>query len=193
MGPHAQMRVGPYIVVKAFSMVTPAPQRAISVDALRAWLRLDVFQNEDELLLGLIATASAQCERYIDQKLFNELCTQNFDADGAWHRLSHAPVHNIVDISATNNQGATYLLAAHEYEITIDAMACGQVRVPMMADVQIAVRYNAGMAAAPEALPLSLRQGILRLAAYHYANRDGEVAAPAAVTALWQAYRRLHL
>ena len=59
---------------------------------------------------------------------------------------------------------------------------------------QVRVTGQAGMALAGSDAPEALRQGILRLVAHLFANRDGGGGEPpAAVTALWRPYRRLRL
>ena len=55
--------------------------------------------------------------------------------------------------------------------------------------------YSAGLATDWDELPAGLRQGIVRMAGYLYANRDGIDAGgpPSAVTALWRPYRRMRM
>jgi len=58
----------------------------------------------------------------------------------------------------------------------------------------VKVGGTAGMADDQNGVPEPIRQGVLRLVAHLFADRDGEGAAPpASVTALWRPYRRMRL
>jgi len=172
------------------SPIFPLP---VSIAELRIWLRLDVRAEEDSLLENLIATAADQCERYIGQRLMMGPCVDNVPADGQWHQLEYRPVHliNGVDLFDANNS-ARPLPAAH-YEVNITKEAVGEVRAQVQAGNVVSVRYYAGLANGVSDVPPVLRQGILRLAAYHYATRDSSDALPDVVASLWQSFRKMKL
>jgi uncharacterized phiE125 gp8 family phage protein len=61
---------------------------------------------------------------------------------------------------------------------------------------RVAVRFTAGLAADWSGLPDGLRQGVLRLAAAQYRERETDgppPGPPAAVAALWRPWRRMRL
>ena len=107
-----------------------------------------------------------------------------------------APVRAIAGVSALAADGTATALPVGDYALDIDAAGEGWVRLlRTITQKRIRVAYSAGMAADPNGLPEALRHGIVRLAAHFYMNRDaaGEVAPPAAVTALWRPWRRMRL
>ena len=111
-------------------------------------------------------------------------------ADGSWQRLMARPVVAILGVEV---EGVA--LASEAYAVDIDASGDGWVRA-RLADGpgRVAVRYQAGLAADVEALPEAIRQGIVRLAAEHFAARGTESATPpAVVSALWRPWRRMRL
>ena len=58
---------------------------------------------------------------------------------------------------------------------------------------RVEVDLTAGIAADWTSLPDALRQGIVRLAAHLFVERENGVPAPAIVTALWRPWRRMRL
>ena len=79
--------------------------------------------------------------------------------------------------------------------MTIDDRAGRARSFGAVAAKRVRISYSAGMAVDPNGLPEAPRQGIVRLAAHLYMNREGggEARPPAAVTALWRPWRRLRL
>lgn len=169
---------------------SPLPVR---VAELRAWLRLPVVADEDALLEHLIAAAAENCAMFIGQTLLISEYQDDVAADGLWHQLVHRPVRAIVRVDLLDAQGIVQILPSDQYEIAIDAHHIGQIRPLYKAGMTLRIRYSAGLAQSGATLPAALRQGILRLAAHHYANRDGAEAPPAAVAALWHPFRRVQL
>ena len=102
------------------------------------------------------------------------------------------PVRAIEGVERIAADGSAVTLPSGEYEIDIDSRGDGWVKVAGEGRVRVSGR--AGMAGEPNGVPEPLRQGIVRLAAHLFANRDGEGGEPpAAVTALWRPYRRMRL
>jgi uncharacterized phiE125 gp8 family phage protein len=93
-------------------------------------------------------------------------------------------------------EGAALAFAAGQYAVDIDASGDGWVRVASPGPAnRIRVSYQAGLAGEWSGIPEALRQGVVRLAAHLYADRDGPELGgpPAAVTALWRPWRRMRL
>ena len=94
-------------------------------------------------------------------------------------------------------EGARIPLAAGAYAIDLGSDGGARVRVDNPgAAGRIAVRFVAGLAPNWNALPESLRHGVIRLAAHQHRARENSSAdpvPPAAVTALWRPWRRMRL
>ncbi len=157
---------------------------AISLGEVKAYLRIDGAE-EDALLAGLVRTAASLCEAFIGQVLIAEIRSETVTADREWHRLSATPVRRF--------EGANAAGAAAAFDSLIDASGDGWVRVSGTLSARITV--EAGIAEDWNGVPEPLRQGIVRLTAHLYANRDaaGDAGPPAAVAALWRPWRRMRI
>lgn len=163
-----------------------------SIADLKEYLRI-TGSGEDALLEALLLSATALCERFVGQWLIVGTARETVVGDGSWQRLSARPVVAITGVDAVGVEGEPMALGAGDYAIDIDAAGDGWVRARPGGGV-LAVRYQAGMAEAVEGLPAPIRQGIIRLAAEHFAARSGDVASPpAVVSALWRPFRRMRL
>ena len=165
-----------------------------ALDELKEYLRVS-GSGEDELLEGLLHSATQLCEQFVGQWLIAGDARETVRADGGWQRLSARPVLAITDVALLEPGGDAQPLSADAYAIDIDAGGDGWVRArPANARGVLEVRYRAGLAEEAQGLPEPIRQGIVRLAAEHHAARGGEVAAPpAVVSALWRPWRRMRL
>ena len=156
---------------------------------LKAWLRIG-SDDDDGVLERLLGSASGLCEQFIGQWLVVREASETVVADGSWQRLTARPVVAIEGVEA-----AGVALAPEAHAIDIDASGDGWVRArPVDGPGEVVVRYRAGLAVDEDALPDAIRQGIVRLAAEHFAARGGDVATPpAVVSALWRPWRRMRL
>lgn len=184
-------------------LVSEAPPAPISIAEAKAFLRI-ATSEEDALLAGLLRSAGEMCEGFTGRMLVERPVEETLAASTGWTRLGAAPVRSIQGVAAIAADGTAVALSPEDYAIDIDASGDGWVRVtgpsalpqgPGQAPKRIRVSYRAGLAADPNGVPETLRQGIVRLAAHLYAHREREEAAgpPAAVTALWRPWRRLRL
>lgn len=157
---------------------------AVSLGEVKAYLRIDGAE-EDALLAGLVRSACALCEAFTGQVLIAEARSQTIAADGQWHRLSATPVRSF--------EGAFVGADAAAFDSLTDASGDGWVRVSGSTAARVVV--EAGLADDWNGVPEPLRQGIVRLTAHLYANRDaaGDAGPPAAVAALWRPWRRMRL
>lgn len=171
----------------------PVPS-LVSLNEAQAFLRLD-SGDEEALVAGLIRTASTLCEQFAGQALIERDFREVASATGEWQRLRAFPVRSISSVSALDLGATSVTLAPAEYGVDIDAEGRGWVRCrPAPGRMQAEVRGTAGLAKDANGVPEPLRQGVLRLVAHLFANRDGAGGEPpAAVTALWRPYRRLSL
>lgn len=167
---------------------------AASVEELKAYLRIE-HDGEDDLLLRLLRGAAALCEQFVGQWLIARAARETVAGDGRWLRLSARPVRAIERVEAVGLDGALEALPVGAYAIDIDAAGDGWVRSTRIGDRRVlAVEYRAGLAETADGVPHALRQGIVRLAAEHFAARGTESATPpAVVSALWRPWRRMRL
>ena len=167
---------------------------AVSLSEAQGFVRVETGE-EEAILAGLIRTASALCEAFLNQVVIARPFTEQVPLSGDWQRLQAAPVRSIDGVELIALDGTATLLAPDAYAIDIDSAGDGWVRVISAgAGRRVRVTGIAGMATESNAVPEPIRQGVLRLVAYLFASRDGAGGEPpAAVTALWRPYRRMRL
>ena len=152
----------------------PAAAVANAAAATATYLRIG--EAPDAVLLRASGTALGLAEAFCGQLLVARDCEERMRPRAGWQRLAAMPVRGI-----TGGAGLG---------IDIDAGGVGWVKVD---GSEMVVRYSAGLAAAWEALPEAVMQGVVLLAAHLFERRDGEAMPPAAVAALWRPYRRMRL
>jgi uncharacterized phiE125 gp8 family phage protein len=166
---------------------------AVSMAEAQAYARVETGE-EEAVLAGLIATASALCEAFTGQVLIERSFEETVPASQGWQRLDLSPIRSIETVTSVAVDGTEVVLGPGEHEVDIDGRGDGWVRLTTPAAGRIRVRASAGLASEPNGIPEPLRQGILRLVAHLFATRDGiGNEPPAAVTALWRPYRRMRL
>lgn len=166
---------------------------AVSLAEAQAYARVETGE-EEALLAGLVRTASGLCESFIGQVLIERSFGQLLDATSQWQRLTLTPVRSIGALETVELDGTSAAVPATDFEVDIDGRGDGWVRLRIPVVGRIRVSGTAGLAGGVNDVPEPLRQGILRLVAHMFANRDGcGGEPPAAVTALWRPYRRMRL
>ena len=166
----------------------------VTLSEAQAYLRIEIGE-EEALLAGLIRSASGLCEAFIDQAVIARAFECDVAASCCWQRLPVAPVRSMSDVQSVALDGTATPLDAGSYALDIDATGDGWVRLPSPGTVtRIRVGGTAGMADDENGVPEPIRQGVLRLVAHLFTDRDGNGGEPpAAVTALWRPYRRMRL
>jgi uncharacterized phiE125 gp8 family phage protein len=174
----------------AFGMAEPA----VTLSEAQAYVRIETGE-EEAIVAGLIRTASALCESFINQVVIARAFGEDLPASGGWERLGASPVRSISDVEKVDENGTTSALLTGDYSIDVDSAGDGWVRVlDSVPASRVRVTGTAGMAASENEVPEPIRQGILRLVAHLFTSRDGGGGdPPAAVTALWRPYRRLRV
>lgn len=160
-----------------------AADRAAAVAAAKAQLRI-AGTGEDALLGAFVESALGVAEQFLGMALIARGMTAMLPASADWQLLPAEPVGAIGAVTS----GAV-ALPATSYAIDIDADARGWVRAPGV----VSVAFTAGLATDWAGLPGAIRQGVSVLAAHLYDDRTGKARVPAAVTALWQPYRRMRV
>lgn len=169
-------------------------QPIVTMSEAQAYVRIETGE-EEALLAGLIRSASALCEAFLNRVVIARPFTLEVRASGSWQRLELTPVRSIETVAAVDAAGVETVLPVGAYAIDVDSSGDGWVRANQATDGQrLRVRGTAGMADGENDVPEPIRQGVLRLVAHLFASRDGAGGdPPAAVTALWRPYRRLRL
>lgn len=163
----------------------------VTMSEAQAYVRVETGE-EEAILAGLIRTASALCEAFINQVVISREFALEVNASGSWERLPVTPVKSIEAVEAVDG---TAVIASGDYALDIDSSGDGWVRMSQRQGLsRVRARGIAGIAEDENGVPEPLRQGVLRLVAHLFTARDGEGGdVPAAVTALWRPYRRLRL
>ena len=173
---------------------TAATPPIVTLSEAQAYLRIETGE-EEALLAGLIRTASALCESFINQVVIARDFAVDVTASATWQRLSVTPVRSISEVDGVNSSGGATPLPSETYSIDLDSGGDGWVQVTQPpATSRLRVVGTAGMSDDENGVPEPIRQGVLRLVAHLFTARDGEGGEPpAAVTALWRPYRRMRM
>jgi len=158
----------------------------------KAWLRIETA-GDDATLAALVRSAVGMAEDFCGQMLFVRAGTEVLSATTAWQRLRTCPVRSITAARALSVDGTSAALAADAWAMDISGDGDGWIRTVQPGTGRVEVDLTAGIAADWASLPDALRQGIVRLAAHLFVERDNAVPAPAIVTALWRPWRRMRL
>lgn len=159
----------------------------------RAWLRIETT-SDDATIRTLVAAAIGTAEDYCAQLMFARIGTETLGASSEWTRLRACPVQSITAARGLPAEGSSFALAAEAYAIDITADGDGWVRVSQPGSAgRVEVDVTAGIAADWASLPDPLRQGIVRLAAHLFTERESSDPAPTIITALWRPWRRMRL
>jgi uncharacterized phiE125 gp8 family phage protein len=167
---------------------------AVTMSEAQAYVRIETGE-EEAVLAGLIRTASAVCEEFLNRIVIARDFEVDVPACGSWERLPLTPVRSIAVVETVDAGGIATALPSSSYAVDIDSSGDGWVRLCEAQDVsRLRVSGNAGIATSENEVPEPIRQGVLRLVAHLFTSRDGPGGdPPAAVTALWRPYRRLRL
>lgn len=168
---------------------------AALIAEVRDFVRID-HEADDDAIDAFLRSAASLCEDFTGQTLIARPVADMLSARQAWQKLKRLPVQSIMSVEQLAADGIASVLAVADYALDIDSDGVGWIRLHRSdGGSRIRVTYNAGLATDWDELPAGLRQGIVRMAGYLYANRDGVDAGgpPSAVTALWRPYRRMRV
>ncbi|MEY4836528.1 MAG: hypothetical protein RLZZ475_387 [Pseudomonadota bacterium] len=162
---------------------------------LKHWLAIS-RPDEDAALKRLLETSVTICEAFTGQSPLRQTVEEIVPVGTGWQELVARPVHALVSAATIAEDGTRTPLDAPEYVIELHAAgnACVRIVQPLEGRA-VALQLSVGIAAGWEALPPPLAQGIIRLAAHYYRDRDNKSSAvpPASVTALWRPWRQVRL
>ncbi len=178
------------------AIVVPAIVAGAALDELKDWLAITT-PRDDAVLTSLLHGALDMCEAFTGHMPLEALCEETLPASAFWQKLQTRPVQAVAGLEGLLPHGTRFPVKAQDHAVELDADGTAKIRLLRQVGAsRLAVRFTAGITPNWSALPESLRQGILRLAAHHYTQRaagGGDTAPPAAVAALWRPWRRLRL
>lgn len=159
----------------------------------RDWLRIDTALD-DGTIAALVRAAVGMAEDFCAQMMFARAGVEVLPLGYEWVRLRACPISAITAARALSSSGTATALAVGSYSIDITGDGDGWVRVSQSrAETRLELDIMAGIAADWPSLPDALRQGIVRLAAHLFTERESSDPPPAIVTALWRPWRRMRM
>lgn len=177
------------------TIVAPVDLADTALDELKDWLAITTAR-EDTALLALLHASLGTCEAFIRQAPIETEFEEILPRMNSWQTLSTQPVRAITGLAALGDDGTRAALPVESYLIDLSFDGTGRIRITnQIAEKRLAVRFTAGIAADWESLPAALRHGVIRLAAHNFRQRENseDNHPPAAITALWQPWRRMRL
>ena len=181
------------------TIVEPADTSGQALIDLKAWLGIN-RPNEDQLLTGLLDTALATCEAFTGQAPLLQLVEERLDVRAGRSFLLSRPVTALVSVEIVAQDGSRTPLDAADFQFALDASGCASFNLLTDTDGQaIAVRVQTGLGAVWEDIPAPLKQGMIRLSAFQYRDRDrpggtkNASLPPASVSALWRQWRTMRI
>lgn len=178
------------------TIVQPPVPGDAALAELKTWLGV-TRPNDDTMLAGLILTSLTICEAFTGKTPLRQTVEEVVALTGEWQELVSRPVSDLTAaalIAADGSRQPVATLADALAWRNSPGRACVQLRRPFEGQ-GMALRLVVGIAADWASLPPPLRHGIIRLAAFHYRDREGMAPAvpPASVTALWRPWREVGL
>ncbi|TYC85457.1 hypothetical protein [Novosphingobium sp. BW1] len=176
-------------------ILTPAALPSSALAELKQWLGITTGYDDDALA-SLLGAALETCEAFTGLLPLESTCEEVLPSSRDWTSLATRPVQAITALEILGADGSRTPVPASDYALDLEADGTGRVHLLSFAAGRLAVRFTAGLAADWDALPDTLRHGIVRLAAHQHREREGGGASPlppASVAALWRPWRRMRL
>lgn len=180
-------------------ILEPAELSGAALAELKNWLGIS-RPTEDALLVELLHTGFAMCEAFTGQAPVAQTVEERVPSTAGLSVLVSRPVIAFVGAVAVSESGTLVTLdpSIYEFEINSEGAASFHLREEVEGQA-VSVRISVGLATTWSDVPAPLKQGIIRLCAYYYRDRDqtGEAKAmsspPATVSALWRPWQKLRL
>lgn len=179
------------------TVTTPADLNDEALQELKGWLGIS-RPSEDALLTNLLHASLALCEAFIGKTPIEQTIEENIPVTPGEYELKSRPVRAFQTAELIDPDAARSPLPTDAFDFRIDAWGRAFITLNSAQDGRcIAVAVRAGIAANWGALPQALKQGAIRLAAFHYRERDNDsgppALPPASVTALWRPWREVRI
>src|SRR5690606_10645323 len=98
------------------SLITPPDGEPVSLEQVKAHLRVDLDEEDDLLVSAYIPAARQACEAYLSRALLTQTWRQTFSCWGRYLELEYPPHQSITSIQYVDGAGATQTLAGSEYQ-----------------------------------------------------------------------------
>jgi uncharacterized phiE125 gp8 family phage protein len=179
------------------TIVAGADLTSAALVEFKKWLGI-TRPDEDEMLTQLLEASLAMCEAFTGQMPLSQTVEERLPTQAGRYPLTSHPIQSLTSAELIAQDGTRSALDPDSYRFALQDASMASVELPMTLEGQaVAMRVNAGIASDWEALPAPLKQGVVRLAAYHYRDRDRDgsrsLPPPASVTALWRPWRLVRL
>ena len=176
------------------TIVSPPDFSGPALSALKEWLAITTAR-EDALLIRLLASAHETCERFTGLMPLGCGVEEVLAPTAGWLALATRPVRAFSGVTWLDSEGEATELDAGQWSRAIEANGSASIRLDDPPEEgRIVVAFTAGIAESWATIPPALSEGIVRLASHAYRSRDSVASEPpAAVAALWRAWRRLRL
>lgn len=180
-------------------IVEPADVSEGALAELKSWLGI-TRPNEDALLIDLLHMALAMCEGFTGQTPLSQLVEERLPVEVGQSAFVSRPVVAVSNVELLAQSGDRTGLTPAQFETDIQSK--GNLVVQLLDELEgqaVIVTARVGIGETWDAVPAPLKQGIIRLCAYHYRDRDrpgGDQKAsspPAIVGALWRPWQSLRL
>ncbi|MEO1220358.1 MAG: hypothetical protein AAFY42_03260 [Pseudomonadota bacterium] len=176
-------------------IVEPADVSASALAELKSWLGI-TRPNEDDLLIGLLQAALSMCESFTGQAPLSQLVEERLPVEVGQSMFASRPVLSISKVELLPQNGERVELTPFEFETELQSR--GNLIIQLHDDLEgqaLVVTATVGLSETWDLIPAPLKQGIIRLCAFHYQERDRQTdsskhaSPPAIVSALWRPWQ----
>lgn len=180
-------------------IVEPADVSGGALADLKSWLGIS-RPGEDALLVDLLLTALGMCESFTGQAPLSQLVEERLPTSAKKVTLNCRPATSISNVELVSHNGDRTPLTPDQYETEISPQGSLVFHLTNSLEGQaVIVTARVGIAETWDTVPAPLKQGIIRLCAYHYRDRDrpadnGKASTPpATISALWRPWQERRL
>jgi len=181
------------------TIVEPADISGEALSELKAWLGV-TRPNEDELLTSLLKSSLDIFEGYTGQAPLSQTIEERVPTRAGRYPLSSRPITSLASVEVIADDGNRDALPNEAFDF--ETQASGSAEITLLTDNEgqaLAIQMQVGLAATWSTVPSAAKQGLIRLAAYLYRDRDvtggakPDASPPSSVIALWRPWRTLRL
>ena len=180
-------------------IVEPADVSGAALAELKSWLGI-TRPNEDALLTNLLHSSLAMCEAFTGQAPLSQVVEERLPTQMGSATVSPRPVLGTTDVSLIAQTGERSPLDPSQFKTQLQPD--GTLVFELLQNLEgqtVALTMQVGLAQSWEMVPTALKQGMIRLCAHYYRDRDRpgsskKVASPPAiVSALWRPWQVIRL
>lgn len=179
------------------TIVQPADLGGPALAEFKDWLGIS-RPNDDPMLMELLSASIATCEAFTGQAPLEQTVEERISVKRGLYRLSSRPARMLLNAELIDQVGTRSSLSGqgHGFVLDHEGVATADLKFDLEGQA-VAVTLRTGIAPDWPSVPKALRQGLIRLAAYYYRDRDRDATRtaypPASVTALWRPWRATRL